>query len=397
MTGEVRRWLPWAVWVSCGAWSAWFGWAHSLSLPLLDEVHVPLTGIGDLLAPHYGHRVPLPKAALGVLFHLGGLGAMRLASWLCAWAGAAVAIRLATRLRGRAAWVDAAFPLLLSGPAYALSIVHAYDLCFTLPALLALMAACLLTHRREGWAAVCVVACLGCGVNGIALAVSLAACWPLRGDWRRGAVFALGTLAFGAALLVGAEGVDYPDNPLSDQLYTAARLALAVLDRVLSRWVWSAPPVLVFWLGAIAILARRRSVHRAALPLFAGLVGSLATWAAIAATRTLAPDEDAWVPARYQVLVALPYVFALLLLARRRARRATLPAALLTLALLVALPAALWHAGRIGGWVDHLEAETRIARASLWTPREIAEHYGEQLFPYDRDVLIRSLRVVLGR
>lgn len=388
------------VWLACGAWCAWFQWRHDLGLPLLDEVLVPLTRPSDLLASHYGHRIPLPRLILWGLYELGGPAAMRAASWSCPWIAAGVAARLARRLRGRTTAADISFPLLLAGPWHAFGAIHAYDLHFGLPALLAVGSAYALLHRRELCGVVLLGACLGCGVNGVCLAIGLAACLPwCARSAPRGAAVVVGVCAFGAALTAGASGAELPEVPVTDALYTFGALTLTVLDRVPARWPLTVAPVALFWLTAGAVTLRFRVTRTRLLPLWGALVGASSAWLAIALTRAVPAGEWAWVPGRYQTLVALPYVFALLLVARAQRRRAAAlaPAVVLTLSLLAALPSALAHADEIGAWVDGLESDTRVAIQSLWTPEELATHYGERLFPYDRDVLVRSLRAVLDR
>lgn len=393
--------VPWLAWAALGAYLGAFTETHHLALPLLDENLVALESargwdLGWLLAPHHGHRVPLPKLALVGLYELGGPRAMRHASWAAPWLGAAVALDLARRLRGRPAWIDVAFPLMLGGAALAFSAVHAFDLHFGLQALLALAAAWCLGAGRSGLAFAACAACLLCGVNGLCLGLALGAVFVL-GPARREGLAAAAVLGVAAPFLFSAAPADarLPTDP-SHALRSLAGLAASPLSADVEPWALAGAAAFAI---AFAVTVMRPDGGRGGAPAvaWAGLAGGLLLWLAIAVGRP--PPVAHLVALRYRPLVAQAYVFALLVLAarQRNAPGARVPAALLALSLAAATPHHLAQASELGAAMDRLQRDTRVAIDSGWTPEELATHYGDDLYPCDRGTLVRALRAHLDR
>jgi hypothetical protein len=119
------------------------------------------------------------------------------------------------------------------------------------------------------------------------------------------------------------------------------------------------------------------------------------------------PVTEGDVPLRYAVLGAQAWSFvhlAWVSLARarparstaERARRVSLSVVALA-ALLFAIPAHFSKAREVGAWVDRVDRETGWAIQSGWTPAELALHFGDDLYPYDRDALERVIARLLPR
>src|SRR5262245_17411480 len=132
---------------------------------------------------HNEHRFPLPRLLYLGLFHLtGDLRAGCLVSFLGISLLAAGLVALARRLRGRASFADAIFPLTLMHTGQGENLYMGYQMCFMLVAVLAgaLLAVIVLTgegcrFRRGLQAIVLGWLLLTCGAAGLAYGVAAAA------------------------------------------------------------------------------------------------------------------------------------------------------------------------------------------------------------------------------
>ena len=402
------------MWALTGAFAPIFVRACTLHLPLMDEwllVEPALDGwdFGWLSAPHYGHRIPIPKLALVSLYELGGLVAIRLASGLAPWLASAALIVASRRARGRAHVSDAVLPLLLAGPPLAFSALHGFDLHFGLDVLftsLALLA--LVTHARRPSGARLMLAVLllglaiGEGVDGAIAASGLACALPFV-DRRRargiGLACALGALAL--ASIPSAE-LHARTSPLAAQLGTFADLLAmpftpmgALHGRLLA---------LAFGLVVALALASTRRLPRRHRP--AAWVAGLSTLGAVAVLGAIAhvyAEAEPTPPRRYASLVARAFAFAHIFLSTlSRGRGARLPrlaprrlaptaGVALLAACLVAAPAHLSKSHELCAWVTRLDRDTAIAIRSGWTPEEITEQFGDELHPHDPELVRRAL------
>jgi hypothetical protein len=276
------------------------------------------------------HRFPLVKLAFLVLNALSGgdyrVGMLASASVLSAVALAAAGV--AARLRGRASYTDAVFPLALLHPGHEQNVLSLHQLSFVSAGALAATMPILIAAGRwrtgTRWAAVLAACLLVLPLNpaiGALLAPPLAlwALYVARQGWRapeaearRGARLmlggAVGALALTALYIVGL--VRPPYHPPSPSLLATARGAFQVLAMSLgpfgeSVWPWSAGAVALLAAVTLLLLAGVVRAHASerprALGLFVAMAAVLGMLAATGAARA-GLGSEAGFATRYAML-----------------------------------------------------------------------------------------------
>jgi hypothetical protein len=286
--------------------------AYGRNVPFQDEWEVVPQVAGEqpvtpawLWAQHNDHRIPLPKLLLMGLYRLTDydLRAGMVLNTLLLGALAAALVWAAGRVRGRASYADAFFPLMLLHWGHFENLLFSWQIAFILSTVLA-GAFLLLVVRQAGalrlrpalLAGACLVALPLCGANGVALVPALALWlgYAGLGAWRSGApggrragAAALGLAAAGLAL-AGLYFRGLKTNQWhapSAGAWASLRTALEVLSQgflgATARALWPGSGAVALALLAVgaATVARawqRRPVERVRilglLAVFAGLV-----------------------------------------------------------------------------------------------------------------------------
>lgn len=390
----------WAVWLCMSASTFVLVLAFGDNVPQLDDWemvpvltgHQPVTRTW-LWEQHNEHRVPLPRLLLVAAFHLAGgdfRGGMALSAALLS-ALSAVLIRAARAARGRTAFSDAFFPLVLLHGGHAANLLWFWQVGFVTSTVLAGLVFAAVARSRAiptGCQAVVAGGALLllplCGAHGLVF-VPLMALWLGVGalahllghepEGRRSAWWFLAASAVALTLtgiyLVGYHAGAMPDRPA---VVAVTRTALEFLSRafgpsVALHWSWWAAGVVA--LTAVAVLAAGRAVllvptERArAAGLLAFLVSALALAAGVAWGRSgFGLGAGLW--GRY-VTLAAPLacgVYLTLMLYCGPATGRILQAGLFATSALMLWPNTLsavnhvraWHDGKIGGFVRDLQA-----------------------------------------
>ena len=377
---RLRRVFVWGTWAVASAAALAYVLRYASNVPWMDDWElVPwLTGArevrpGWVWRHQNDHRYPVTKLALVGLARLTG-GDYRASMIACALvlsAAAFASLRVAARLRGRTAWTDAFFPLVMLHGGHAPNLLHHIQLLFVATAGLGVA---LTLAMAGGWwrrslpgAAASGAALLLLplhGIMGLALTPPfvVAAAWAgastLRSPSERPRGILLLAAALGAALLAAAYVVGFrratmpaPRSTL-DVLRTASEVLGASLGPVgAAAWPASAVALTVLYLltAGLAVRAawRRPPTRVEAAGVLAAMAGGFGVAAAIAVGRAgFGPGRG--LEARYAVLL-LPLLVAVYLcwqLFGGRARRAG--HALLFLSACLAFAVSLGDAARYG-------------------------------------------------
>jgi hypothetical protein len=255
---------------------------YALSTPFVDEwAFVPVL-FGDeprgpwLWAWHNEHRFPLPRVVyLAAFFATGELRAACFLNFVGISLIAAGMMRLARFLRGRSAYADVAFPLLLMHTGQGENLYMGYQLCFLLVTALAgaFLAAVLTTrpdnHFRRGLQAGLIgLALLTCGAGGLVYggaATAWMAVLAVRGTMspvRRGLLILVGCLTPLYAIQY-VDGYRRPSHhPESAGVVESARIglqaqAMAFGPAATGSWPVSGVAVAGAGLFVTGLLARR--------------------------------------------------------------------------------------------------------------------------------------------
>jgi len=368
---RTARLCVWGLWLGLLLAAFWFVARHASTIPLWDDLELVPFAVGevplrpaDLWKQHNEHRIPLAKWILTLAVRwTGDFRAPMVMSTLLLGAASAATLVVARRLRGRASFTDAVFPLAWLHLGHGVNLLMGFQLALVLPVAMVTAALLLLVRRRDapsrGALLAVALAVLLLPFNGGAGAL-YAAVWAgclgalglselVRGRRALASGALALALATGGLIAVYAAGLAQRDElgpalersqDLTTQLATALRfLALSFGPSARSWWPWSG--WLVFALTALTLA---RLVHVAlsrpderwrAVALLASIGGVLAAALAIGWSRGGASTGFA---SRYVILVVpLPCALVLawqLYLAPRVARPA---AGLLAATLLLAL------------------------------------------------------------
>ncbi len=275
----VRPWLdrlPWLVWAILFAINLVFVWRFALVNPYVDEWAFVPAWFGERpLGPwlwelHNEHRFPLPRLIYIGLFRL--TGDLRTGCYFNSIGIALVAallIRLAQRVRGRAAWTDVIFPLMLVHVGFDENLYMGYQLCFLLVTALAVLFLVTMhvttesNHFRRGLQAGAIgLALLACGAAGLVYG-GAALTWmfvlALRGRMLVRQRIALGVLAAVVPIYIFAyvDGYVRPaHHPASAGVLESARIALqaqAIAFGPAAQGLWPAIGFAIVACGALAI------------------------------------------------------------------------------------------------------------------------------------------------
>jgi hypothetical protein len=272
----------WLFWAGMLASAVTYVGLYGSREPYMDDWGVvpALTGtqpitLSWLWSQHNEHRLPLPRLLLVGLLQLGRLDfrVPMIFGVLARGTLASALIRLATRLRGRTAWTDIVFPLLLLHWGHSDNFLWAWQTQFTASTVLAGIALLLIaTGGLEKSLArilaldLCLVALVLCGGNGLPfippltlwLLVAAASCWPgARQEslaMLAGAVAAVALLAW---YFVGLEPAAMPARPgFAGILRTFAEVLSLSLGLLVTADVYglSNPHVLKLYWQALVIL-----------------------------------------------------------------------------------------------------------------------------------------------
>ncbi len=285
----------WGVWAVLAAGVLAFVAYYGRNCPYMDEWAMLDALAGEVppvawaWEPHSEHRFFVPRLLYVGLFRLAGdlRAAMAMNALLLA-ASAAVLIVTAARVRGRASAADAFFPLVLLSPAQWEHLLMGYQVCFTVPAALAVGVVGLTAGRpaRLGWKraaalAACVTLLPTCGAAGVMLGAGAAGPLALlavvsarRGGWGPA------LLLFAGAMIAGSEALwcvaHYPGSSYGALPRRAGALAgfaarLAAMPfGPAAEWGWPLGFAAVAAVGLTGIVAVWRNGDRA------GVVGLLA-------------------------------------------------------------------------------------------------------------------------
>ena len=327
-----RRIFVWLVWAGLTATAGGYIWEYGPNLPVHDEwefvpvlFDTPAKQLRWVIERHGEHRYPLARLLDLALFHSSG-GDFRAAMWgvLVLQAGAAaVFIRTAGRVRGRSAYSDCWFPILLLHRGHAENLIMGYQVAFLLTVFaLALFVGLATsgTHRtdaRTGWLGAALLLALACGGGIGLLFVPFVGGWLL---WRLtggrtcptapstiGAIvynlFVLGIAAIGMLDAATAPSVDKPEQSSTTVWTVFQTTANAFGSGLTSPHSEFGILLVVAWTIATGWLVQRAIVERSERPRLLGylaVIGGVATFVAVVAlTRPNVPS------ARYSVVVAL--------------------------------------------------------------------------------------------
>lgn len=313
----------WGVWGVMLLAALSFAAHHSYTVPVADEwylVAAPVSGQqpvtpGWVWSQHGEHRLPLARLVGVALFEgTGHFSAGTYYNAVLLGAAAMVLLRVSRRLRGRTAYTDAFFPLVVMHLGYCEHFITGTLYCVAISQVaILLFLALLAAHGARLTPVPGLLAGLGllllplCGAYGLPYTPPLA-CWLGYAVLRRAhpapalrwllLPFALGALVIGGVYLVGYQSDNY--NTPSSDIGTTVRAALGLAGcsfgvgvTRLGDWLgpgasaWSLP----LWVGlgvwttvlaAVVVLARVWSVNPAERPRAAGLLLFLASTAALA-------------------------------------------------------------------------------------------------------------------
>jgi hypothetical protein len=410
---RLSRVFVWGVWAVTSAAALAYVARYASNVPWMDDWElVPwLTGAREvrpawLWRPQNDHRYPVTRLALVGLARLTG-GDYRAAMIACALvlsAAAFASLRVAARLRGRTAWTDAFFPLVMLHGGHAPNLLHHIQLLFVGAAGLGVAFTLVLASgwwRRSGVGAAAAGAMLLLlpvhGIMGLALTPPfvVAAAWAGASRVRspsertRGVILlaaALGAALLAAAYVVGFRRATMP-TPRSnlDVLRTATEVLAGSLGPV-GAAAWPASAVLLAFLYVVtaAIVLRAAwggaPARVEAASLLAAIAGGLGVAAAVAVGRAgFGPGRG--LEERYAVLL-LPLLVAVYLswqLFGGRARAAA-HATLLLLAC-VAFAVGLGDAAAYGGQ-RRAEGDALMRDVATGVPPGLlAARHTESLYP----------------
>jgi len=404
-----RAVLVWGIWAALTlggvGYVAWFG----RNCPYMDEWSFLAVYEGEheflpwLWEPHFEHRYPLGRLVYIGLFRVtGDLRAGMVLSVLCLSGAAALLTAAAGRIRGRCSLADVFFPLALLHPGHRENVLMSYQVCFTLPVLIAAGLAYLTIRPPEVWgrrraaAAGLLTALLpGFGLGGLVLTVGVAAPLAVLALLlvRRGARGPAVVLAAGLAVAVSGVVVVLATYPGTDP--PGIRRSVGALWGFTTRisamgfgpaaeWLWP-PATIAVWvvLGrGLSDLCRAGltgeaagAVAALAVPVGGGLLAAALVWG-----RGWAGADGA-LASRYAALM-LPLTSAAFLVAVRFGGprlRAWGPGSLAVLAAVawpINVAGGVEQAGRVARQTDAIEADL----AAGPPPRLIAERYDWQLW-----------------
>lgn len=327
-----------ATWLAMTVALAWFVGSYGRNLAYMEDWDlVPVLaghrafGVGWLLEQTVEHRYVLAKALLYPIWLASG-GDFRSSMAVDAALLAALAlgfILVARALRGRTAFADAFFPLVLLHWGHAETLVFFLQICFVLPVVLVSGAALLIATRAWERSRLATVALAGAiallplnGAMGLLLAPPLAV-WAVYAAWarRRGAawlaVASAATALLSALYFVGYRAAAFPRTvartPTGTISTTLEALSIAVGPAGAPLWPVSGALALAVGLAAAYFLARaivRRPEDRTRA---AGLGAALAATGLLAAGigfgRAIG-GPGAGFSARYALLLAPMLCFA---------------------------------------------------------------------------------------
>lgn len=380
-----------------------------------------------LWAQNNEHRLPLPKLLLLGLLHLtsGDFRAGMVASVIVTAAASCALIWAARTIRGRIAWTDAVFPMLLLHPGNWENLVWSWQLGFTVSvALSLLLLVCVIQIGRRQtalWALIAAVAFVAlplCGANGLIVCLAMAP-WglyagivaPGAADGRRPASYTVMAIAAGLGIVLTAVYfIGYarppwvPSSPgLWQTITTAGKVAaLAWGPAGLTFWPLFAFLTILAAVSAGVVLLmggwrawRTRDTQPRATALgLASFLGAIGMLILLIGNSRAAYVPTTGLPSRY-VLLSAPALCAAYLVWALYGWRAARPAQAILLVVAIAiLPLnALRGLGWRGWYVNGMKGVEADIAAGM-APGDLARRHGAFLLHWNQELLAQDIKLL---